>query len=89
LQARVMEAIYGKAGVKAGFTTGQCQADIAAAVDGLVAGGAKVIILGCTELPMLLPSGDFATSSGSHVQLVDPTEVLAKECVALATRAKD
>lgn len=89
LQDRVMEAIYGKAGVKAGFTTGQCQADISAAVDGLVAAGAKVIILGCTELPMLLSSGDFATSSGSHVQLVDPTEVLAKECVAFATRAND
>jgi aspartate racemase len=88
LQARVMEAIYGESGVKAGFTTGRCKDDIAAAVDGLVAQGARVIILGCTELPILLASGAYATSSGTTVQLVDPTEVLAKQCVAYATAEK-
>ena len=41
LQARVMEAIYGKEGVKAGFTTGQCQEDIAAAIDGLICRGRR------------------------------------------------
>lgn len=87
LQARVMEAIYGKTGVKAGFTTGQCQDDIAAAVQGLIAQGAKVIVLGCTELPILLPGGEFVGSSGARAQLVDPTEVLAQQCIAYATRA--
>jgi aspartate racemase len=84
LQARVMDAIYGKNGVKAGFTTGQCQEDITAAVDGLIAEGVEVIILGCTELPILLPAGEFVSRNGGRVQLVDPTEVLARRCVAYA-----
>ncbi|SEJ67333.1 aspartate racemase [Paraburkholderia diazotrophica] len=79
-----MDAIYGKNGVKAGFTTGQCQEDIIAAVEGLIAEGVEVIILGCTELPILLPAGEFVDSNGGRVQLVDPTEVLARQCIAYA-----
>lgn len=85
LQARVMEAIYGKHGVKAGFTAGQCQADISAAIEGLIAAGVGVIVLGCTELPLLLPGGEFKSASGARVRLVDPTDVLARRCVAYAT----
>jgi aspartate racemase len=84
LQARVMVAIYGKTGVKAGFTTGQCKEDITAAVEGLIAQGAEVIILGCTELPILLSGGRYTGTNGMQVQLVDPTEVLAKRCIAFA-----
>lgn len=87
LQARVMEAIYGKHGVKAGFTTGQCHDDILAAVDGLVAQDVEVIILGCTELPILLPGGEFVSTSGAKVRLVDPTDALAKRCVAFAKKS--
>lgn len=89
LQARVMEAIYGEHGVKAGFTTGQCQDDIRAAVEGLVDEGIEVIILGCTELPLLVPSGEFVGSAGRRAQLVDPTEVLARRCIAYAGRVAD
>ncbi|ACD21030.1 cysteate racemase [Paraburkholderia phytofirmans] len=85
LQARVMEAIYGNKGVKAGFTTGQCLDDISAAIDGLVAEGVEVIILGCTELPLLLPKQSFVGTTGARVSLVDPTDVLARQCVILAT----
>jgi aspartate racemase len=87
LQARVMEAIYGEHGVKAGFTTGQCQADISAAIEGLIAAGVGVIVLGCTELPLLLPDGEFTSASGARVRLVDPTDVLARRCVAYAKGA--
>jgi aspartate racemase len=86
IQTRVMQAIYGEAGVKAGFTTGQCQDDIAAAVDALISQGVQVIVLGCTELPILLQSGEYTSASGQRAYLVDPTEVLAKQCVALASR---
>jgi aspartate racemase len=89
LQARVMDAIYGKNGVKAGFTTGQCQQDIIAAVEGLIADGVDVVILGCTELPILLPAGEFVDRNGGRVQLVDPTEVLARQCIAYAKGAAD
>ncbi|TCW75919.1 aspartate racemase [Burkholderia sp. SRS-46] len=87
LQARVMAAIYGKQGVKAGYTSGPCREDIAAAVDGLIEAGVEVIVLGCTELPILLPSGEFTGAGGGSVHLVDPTEVLARACIAYATRA--
>jgi aspartate racemase len=84
-----MDTIYGKEGVKAGFTTGQCQSDIAAAIDGLIAQGIDVIILGCTELPLLLPQVNFVGTSGVSVRLVDPTDVLARQCVAYATAAAE
>ncbi|MFM0667526.1 cysteate racemase [Paraburkholderia sediminicola] len=89
LQARVMEAIYGKEGVKAGFTTGQCLDDVSAAIDGLIAEGVEAIILGCTELPLLLPRKSFVGTTGTRVSLVDPTDVLAQQCVALATAATE
>ncbi|GAB3627604.1 hypothetical protein GCM10027419_24550 [Pandoraea terrae] len=89
LQARVMDAIYGKEGVKAGFTTGQCQTDIAAAIEGLISQGVEVIILGCTELPLLLPEQRFSGKNGTSVRLIDPTDVLARQCVAYATAAAD
>ncbi len=79
-----MEAIYGKQGVKAGFTTGQCQEDIAAAVEGLIAEGVEVVILGCTELPLLLTGSEFVGKGGARARLVDPTDVLARRCVAYA-----
>jgi aspartate racemase len=87
LQERVMESIYGKHGVKAGFTTGQCQEDIAAGVEGLIAAGVEVIILGCTELPLLLTGNEFVGKNGARVRLVDPTDVLARQCVAYAWSA--
>lgn len=84
LQARVMEAIYGEKGVKAGFTSGVCLDDLTAAVEGLAAQGIEVMILGCTELPILLSGGEFVCKSGKRVQLVDPTDILARCCVARA-----
>ena len=83
-QARLMNAIYGARGAKAGFTSGECCDDVAAAVDDLVAQGVQVIVLGCTELPLLLRGSTLARPGGPVVQLVDPTEVLAKRCVAYA-----
>lgn len=87
LQARVMEAIYGKAGVKAGFVDGPCRDDIAAAMQGLIDAGIEVVVLGCTELPLLLPGGDYIGVRGTRATLVDPTEVLARQCVTYALSA--
>ena len=84
LQERVMRAIYGPKGVKAGYTSGECMDDIAAACDGLMERGCQVIILGCTELPLLLPQGERSSASGRVAWLADPTEILAKRCVAYA-----
>lgn len=87
LQARVMDAIYGERGVKAGFTDGRCREDIAAAMQGLIEAGVEVVVLGCTELPLLLPERVYVGRGGEHVRLVDPTDVLARRCVADAMSA--
>jgi aspartate racemase len=84
MQQRVMNAIYGPEGVKAGFIAGQCMEDLSAAVDDLAARGARVIILGCTELPLVYSSGEGRSRSGHPVLFVDPTEILAIRCVARA-----
>ena len=73
-----MNAIYGERGVKAGFMSGECIDDVIAAVDELSERGVEVIVLGCTELPLLLPDGEMRSSSGRVVNLVDPTDVLAE-----------
>ncbi|HCE5853587.1 TPA: aspartate/glutamate racemase family protein [Pseudomonas aeruginosa] len=83
-QALVMSAIYGESGVKAGHTSGQCRDELLTAVSHLVKQGATVLILGCTELPLILPQDDDFQIDGVSVSLVDPTNVLAQRCVALA-----
>ncbi|MFM0741125.1 amino acid racemase [Paraburkholderia xenovorans] len=87
-QARLMNAVYGHDGAKAGFTSGECIDDLYAAVDDLIAQGVEVIVLGCTELPLLLRGSTLARPGGVVVRLVDPTEVLAKRCVAYALGAR-
>lgn len=84
-QQMVMDAIYGPQGVKAGYTEGQCQELLRAAITHLSTQGAAVQILGCTELPLIFAQTDhFEVDADSHVSLIDPTDVLAKRCVRLA-----
>ena len=87
-QARVMRAIYGEKGVKAGFTEGECREDLLAALAHLVEAGAEAAILGCTELPLLLAQNDDFPIAGKRIVLLDPTEILARKCVALAGTGK-
>ncbi|HAT32035.1 MAG TPA: aspartate racemase [Janthinobacterium sp.] len=83
-QALVMRAIYGEAGVKAGFRAGQCRADLLRAMEHLARRGAEVIILACTELPLLVAQDEHCTIAGRAVAVLDPGEILARRCVALA-----
>ncbi|MDU9402706.1 amino acid racemase [Pseudomonas sp. zfem004] len=83
-QALVMRSIYGTQGVKAGYTSGQCKDDLLMAAAHLVQRGARVLILGCTELPLMLAQADDYLIGTTRVALVDPTDVLARRCVALA-----
>jgi len=84
LQARMMNAIYGPEGIKAGFTSGQCVEDVHAVIDELVSRGVEVVILGCTELPLVFHSHELTARGGQRVTLVDPTEILAIRCVSHA-----
>lgn len=83
-QAMVTEAIYGKQGVKAGFTEGPCKGALLRAVEHLVERGATVVILGCTELPFLLPEHPALLVGGRKVVVLDPTAILARRCVLLS-----
>ncbi|MEO5932411.1 MAG: amino acid racemase [Duganella sp.] len=83
-QALVMEAIYGELGVKAGHTDGPCKAMLMQAVRHLVEHGATVIVLGCTELPLLLPEQAALVVGGRAVVVLDPTAILARRCIALS-----
>jgi len=78
----VMGAIYGPEGVKGGRRSGPPRERIELAIQSLLERGAEVIILGCTELPLLFPTG-----ACELAPLLNPTEVLAAACVRLATQA--
>jgi len=88
-QALVMSAIYGPQGVKAGFTNGQCSQALQAALEHLVDRGAQAIILGCTELPLVIAADDALMVRGRPIRVVDPTDLLAKRCVSLVMSAPD
>ncbi|KAA3649877.1 MAG: aspartate/glutamate racemase family protein [Proteobacteria bacterium] len=84
-QERVMASIYGAKGVKAGFTSGECAAHLAASIAHLQAQGAEVAVLGCTELPLI----ELAAADEARLPLIDPTAILAGCCVALATASRE
>ncbi|MBT2339088.1 MULTISPECIES: amino acid racemase [Pseudomonas] len=83
-QALVMEAIYGPRGIKAGFTQGLCREQLLLAAEHLCELGAGVLVLGCTELPLVLEHCEAFEVNGHRVALVDPTRILALKCVGLA-----
>jgi hypothetical protein len=46
------------------------------------------VILGCTELPLVLPQHPAYAIGDGTVALLDPTDILARRCVALSLAAK-
>lgn len=72
---KVMEAIYGPNGIKRGNTGSQPRALLLEAGKELIDNGAKAIVGGCTEIPLVLFEGDFT------VPFLDPMAVLAKALV--------
>ena len=78
----VHQAIYDRSyGIKAfsNPVTGRASADCRTAVGHLAGKGARLVILGCTELPLALPQ-----RSVHGVELVDPTEITARALIRLA-----
>lgn len=74
-QLLVMDAIYGKRGIKAGCACGDAKAKLQEAARCLVEQGAQAIIAGCTEVPLVLAAGDIT------VPFIDPVEVLAVKAI--------
>jgi aspartate racemase len=77
-QARVMTAIYGKRGIKAGVTAGPPRDTLLAVARELVRAGAGAVLAGCTEVPLVIRPGDLA------VPLLDPMVLGARAAVRRA-----
>ena len=70
----VMEAIYGNKGIKAGKKLIP-RKKLREAAKKLISRGAEAIVLGCTEIPLVLKQKDFTT------KLYDPMDLTTKEIV--------
>jgi len=77
-QRRVMDAIYGRNGIKAGTPSGRPRRILQNVAAGLVRRGAQAVIAGCTEVPLVLREGDLA------VPLIDPMRIGALACIRRA-----
>lgn len=77
-QAQVMEAIFGKQGIKAGHTLGKSQEIIRSTARSLIQRGAEAVIAGCTEVPLVLKEGDI------EVPLIEPLQILAEVSIQKA-----
>jgi aspartate/glutamate racemase len=79
----VMEAIYGASGIKAGHSDGLPRVLLSEAARRLVVRGAEALILGCTEIPLVL-RGSHVDVSGRQVPLIDATATLASSLLEQA-----
>ncbi len=77
-RAKVMEAIYGKHGIKAGNLGSEPHELLMEAATALIAAGAEAIVGGCTEVPLALSQRDF------DIPFIDPMEFLARALIAAA-----
>jgi aspartate racemase len=77
-QRRVTEAIYGRKGIKTGFTTGQPRKAVLKVAADLIRAGAQAVVAGCTEIPLVLEEKDLP------VPLIDPMRIGALACIRRA-----
>jgi aspartate racemase len=79
-QAAVMSAIYAIKGSASAASRTRARAALRAVADRLVAAGAQGIVLGCTEIPLVLVPGDVG------VPLFDVLVILARAAIVAAGR---
>jgi aspartate racemase len=77
-QAKVMEAVFGKRGVKAGFTKGRPKKLVLDVARRLIKRGAEAMIAGCTEIPLVLRDEDIP------IPLIEPMQIAAQACIVKA-----
>ena len=80
-QDRVMEGIYG--GVKAGDNE-HGKRELLAAAEHLKEQGVDAMLLACTEIPLVLKTGDTKTEAGEDIPMIDTLEALAKAALERA-----
>jgi len=77
-QAKVMTAIYGRRGIKVGFVEGRPREAVLETAAGLIRRGARALVAGCTEIPLVLEPSDLP------VPLVDPLVFGARAAIRLS-----
>jgi aspartate racemase len=77
-QTWVMEAIYGRQGIKAIGPSEISKRLILKTSQKLIHQGAQAIIAGCTEVPLVLKEGDLS------IPVIDPISILAKVAIEKA-----
>ena len=77
-QEKIMAAIFGKKGIKAGFTSGRPKRLILEAAQWLIQSGAQAVIAGCTEVPLVLQERDLP------VPLIEPLRIAAEASIVRA-----
>jgi aspartate racemase len=78
IQEKVMDSIFGKLGIKAGFISDRNKEILENAVMTLIGKGAVAAIAGCTEIPLVLKEEDII------IPLIEPLEILAKASIVRA-----
>lgn len=86
-QEMVMAVIYSPEGVKAGFDKEFCRQKLDCVVEHLRDNGGEAIILGCTELPLVLPATTGRITDPAFLPVFDPTDILAGRCAELFHRS--
>lgn len=76
--AVMMSAIYGDGGIKSGSATRTARTKLLGVGESLIGNGADALILGCTEIPLVMRDGDLP------VPIVASNQVLAEAVVASA-----
>lgn len=74
-ESMVMKAIYN---IKANIKLEDAAQQLSQAAKNLAQQGAEVIIMGCTEIPLVLKQEDIGTA------LIDPKKIIARKAVSLA-----
>lgn len=82
LKNKVTRAIFGKQGIKAGYKNKPSRL-LASAANQLAQKGAEIIIMGCTEIPLVLKQKDV------RVELINPTKILAQTAIDLSKGKRD
>ena len=77
-QQKVMDAIFGTSGIKAGFTAGRPRTTVVRVARRLIERGAEAVIAGCTEVPLVLKENDIS------VPLIEPMKIGALTCIKRA-----
>ena len=77
-QERVMDAIFGTQGIKAGFISGSPKEKIVEMARVLIGRGAEAIIAGCTEVPLVLKAADIS------VPLIEPMNIVVEASIQKA-----